>query len=180
MIQGKHWTALFSHTGTEIVKLSRRLGRTPDVIITNKPPGSDDIHEGIQENIYLPNRPNKIDYRGVLQADSVITLHGWMRIIPPEICEEYEIYNLHPGLITKYPELKGADPQKKVAEAEDGTYEEIGCVIHRVTAGVDEGPILSYNSVRNVFHGESTISCRLHDMATELWLDTLNHNHDNA
>ena len=45
MIQGKHWTALFSHTGTEIVKLSRRLGRTPDVIITNKPPGCDDIHE---------------------------------------------------------------------------------------------------------------------------------------
>lgn len=180
MIQGKHWTALFSHTGTEIVKLSRRLGRTPDVIITNKPPGCDDIHEGIQENVYLPNKPNKIDYRGVLQPDSVITLHGWMRIIPPEICEEYEIYNLHPGLITKYPELKGADPQKKVAEAEDGTYEEIGCVIHRVTAGVDEGPILSYNSVRNVFHGESTISCRLHDMATELWLDTLNHNHDNT
>ena len=54
-----------------------------------------------------------------------------------------------------------------------------GATLHIVTAKVDEGPILSYNSPRNVFHGESTISCQLHDMATELWLDTLNHNHDN-
>jgi methionyl-tRNA formyltransferase len=174
MIQGKHWTALFSHTGTEIIKISNRIGRSPDVIVTNKPPGDGDIHKNITETVYVPDRPSVVDYRNILQNDTVVTLHGWMRIIPPAICDEYEIYNLHPGLITKYPELKGADPQKRVAETTDPEYSHIGCVIHRVTPGVDEGPVLAEASTLNVYSGEDMISCRLHDMATELWLDILN------
>lgn len=173
MLGKKHWTAFFSHTGSEIVNISNKLGRRPDVVITNKPPGDEAIHEGIQENIYVPNRPSVIDYRGVLQPDTVITLHGWMRIIPPEICDEYEIYNLHPGLITRYPELKGADPQKRVAESVIKEYDHIGCVIHRVTPGVDEGPILAETSTRNQYSGEEQISCKLHEMATLLWLEYL-------
>jgi len=173
MLGKKHWTAFFSHTGSEIVNISNKLGRRPDVVITNKPPGDDAIHEGIQENIYVPNRPSVIDYRGVLQPDTIVTLHGWMRIIPPEICEEYEIYNLHPGLITKYPELKGADPQKKVAESVIKEYDHIGCVIHKVTSGVDEGPVLAESSTRNHYSGEEQISCKLHEMATLLWLEYL-------
>lgn len=172
MFKNKHWTAFFSHTGTEIVNISNKLGRGPDVIVTNKPPGADDVHMGIQENLYVPDRPNVMDYRGILQPDTVVTLHGWMRIVPPEICEEYEIYNLHPGLITEYPELKGADPQKRVAEEPDEEkYKRIGCVIHRVTAGVDEGPVLAECSTQNVYSGESSISCQLHEMSTQLWID---------
>ena len=177
MLENKHWTAFFSHTGTEIVNISNKIGRFPDVIVTNKEPGADDIHEGIQENIYVPKKPAVQDYRGILQPDTIVTLHGWMRIIPPEICEEYEIYNLHPGLITKYPELKGADPQKRVAESfNEERYKHIGCVIHEVTAGVDEGPVLAECSTHNVYSGVETISCRLHDMATQLWIDFLKYN----
>jgi methionyl-tRNA formyltransferase len=170
VIDGKHWTALFSHTGSEIVKLSSRLKRPPDVIITNKTPTAGDINKDLTEVVYTPNKPSIADYRNLFQSDTLVTLHGWMRIIPPEICEEYEIYNLHPGLITKYPELKGADPQKRAAEA-DPEYSHIGCVVHRVTPGVDEGPVLGEASVYNVYSGEKQISCRLHEMATELWLD---------
>jgi folate-dependent phosphoribosylglycinamide formyltransferase PurN len=48
-------------------------------------------------------------------------------------------YNGHPGLITKYPELKGKDPQVRAFE---GKYPVAGAVIHKVTAGVDEGRII--------------------------------------
>ena len=179
MIQGKHWTALFSHTGSEIVNISRIMGRTPDVIGTNKPPGSDDIHAGIEENIYLPNKPNVEDYRAVLRQDTIVTLHGYMRVIPPEICKEYKMYNLHPGLITKYPELKGKDPQKQVFDNNYSKfnglkeYDTVGCVIHKVSPGVDDGLILAECSTFNRFSGPDTLSCHLHGMATNLWIEFL-------
>ena len=174
MLKNKKWAALFSHTGSEIVNISNRLKRTPDLIITNNTPGSDHIHEGIRDNIYTQKKPSVEDYRNVLEDADIVTLHGWMRIVPPEICREYDIYNLHPGLITMYPELKGADPQTRVAEHDDDRYKRIGCVIHKVVPEVDAGEILLVGSVRNDLYGEKAISCRLHDMALSLWLELLN------
>ena len=48
--------------------------------------------------------------------NTLITLNGWLRIVPPDKCAKYNIYNGHPGLITKYPELKGKDPQQRMWE----------------------------------------------------------------
>lgn len=174
MIKGKKWAALFSHTGSEIVNISNIIGRTPDVIITNNPPGSERIHEGIRDNVYVQKKPTVMDYRNVLQDVDIVTLHGWMRIIPQEICKEYKIYNLHPGLITLYPELKGADPQKKVAMNEGDRYKRVGCVIHKAVPEVDAGEILAEMSTLNHFYGEADLSCHLHDMATQLWIQLLN------
>ena len=112
----KRWVAFFSHTGTEIYNLSNRLKRVPDRIVVNKSPGDETINEDllwlINSNnidlVYTKNRPDAEDYdRLIKDHDSVVTLHGWMRIVPAVICGSYKIYNLHPGLITKYPELKG-------------------------------------------------------------------------
>lgn len=60
--------------------------------------------------------------------------------MPPNICKEYTIYNGHPGLITVYPQLKGKDPQMKAFKAK---HEIMGCVLHKVTAGVDEGKVIA-------------------------------------
>ena len=81
------------------------------------------------------------DYEEILMyfPEAIITLHGWLRIMPKEVCERFSIFNGHPGLITEYPELKGKDPQIRAFE---GKYPVMGCVIHKVTAGVDEGKIL--------------------------------------
>ena len=172
LIENKRWAALFSHTGSEIVNISSSIGRVPDMIITNNTPGSERIHAGIRDNMYVQKKPTVMDYRNVLQDVDIVTLHGWMRIIPPEICKEYKIYNLHPGLITKYPELKGADPQKKVVEEmNENKYTNIGCVIHEVTPDVDEGPVLAESSVFNHYSGEKMITDRLHEMALDLWID---------
>ena len=136
------WVTLFSQTGAEIADISESLGRWPDLIITNKRPNHlRTIDSRIVEYGYteLPNIPTLEDIENVLKDNAIITLHGWLRIMPPDICEKYLIYNGHPGLITKYPELKGKDPQVRAFE---GKYPIAGAVIHRVVAGVDEGRVI--------------------------------------
>ena len=136
------WVTLFSQTGAEIADISESLGRWPDLIITNKRPNHlRTIDSRIVEYGYteLPNIPTLEDIENVLEDNAIITLHGWLRIMPPDICEKYLIYNGHPGLITKYPELKGKDPQVRAFE---GKYPIAGAVIHKVVAGVDEGKVI--------------------------------------
>ena len=138
------WVAFFSQTGTEIVEISESLGRWPDKIITNKRPDhlrtiNDKLLE--KEIIYLPNKPTEDDYDAVLQDNTIITLHGWLRVVPPVICNKYLIYNGHPGLITEYPELKGKDPQVRAYEGiKEGKYPSAGAVIHKVIAIVTGKP----------------------------------------
>ena len=136
------WITFFSQTGAEIADLSESIGRWPDLIITNERPDHlRTIDPRIVEYGYteVPNKPTVDDLDAVLQDNAVITLHGWLRIMPPVICDKYLIYNGHPGLITKYPELKGKDPQVKAHKL---GHEVAGAVIHKVTAGVDEGRII--------------------------------------
>jgi len=132
----------FSQTGSEIVTLSRLLGAWPTEIVYNEKPGfKNKINPKIGKYTLLPNRPSVEDYERVLSKydNPIVTLHGWLRIVPPEICSKYEIYNGHPGLIDEYPELKGKNPQEKAYRL---GLEEGGSVVHRVTEGVDEGEIL--------------------------------------
>ena len=136
------WIAFFSQTGAEIADLSENIGRWPDLIITNERPDHlRTIDPRIVEYGYteIPNKPTVSDLDAVLQDNAIITLHGWLRIMPEVICNKYLIYNGHPGLITKYPELKGKDPQVKAHKL---GHEVAGAVIHKVTAGVDEGRVI--------------------------------------
>ena len=136
------WITFFSQTGAEIADLSESIGRWPDLIITNQRPDHlRTIDPRVVEYGYteVPNKPTISDLDAVLQDNAVITLHGWLRIMPPVICDKYLIFNGHPGLITKYPELKGKDPQVKAHKL---GHEVAGAVIHKVTAGVDEGRII--------------------------------------
>ena len=136
------WVVFFSQTGAEIADISESIGKWPDLIITNKRPDHlRTIDPRIEEYGYIeiPNKPIVEDYENVLQDNSLITLHGWLRIMPKIICEKYLIYNGHPGLITEYPELKGKDPQVR---AHEGKYPVAGAVVHKVVAGVDEGKVI--------------------------------------
>jgi folate-dependent phosphoribosylglycinamide formyltransferase PurN len=144
------WIVFFSQTGGEIADLAERLGKWPTRIITNKRPADlRTIDPRIVDHGYIEvsNKPTEKELLDILQyfQDPIITLHGWLRIMPEDICKTYEIYNGHPGLITDYPELKGKDPQVRTWEGiKKDIYPTAGCVIHRVTAGVDEGKVLSF------------------------------------
>ena len=140
------WVAFFSQTGTEIVDIAKSLNRWPDLIITNKRPDHlRTINPELLEQDHLlvttSNKPTEDELFKLLSNydNPVVTLHGWLRIMPPKLCENYYIYNGHPGLITEYPELKGKDPQIRAFEAK---YPVAGAVLHKVVAGVDEGRII--------------------------------------
>ena len=145
----KPWITFFSQTGAEIADLSEALGRWPDVIITNeRPENLRTIDPRIEKQGYFTwaNKPTEEDYIATLEKypDAVVTLHGWLRVVPAYVCERSRIFNGHPGLITKYPELKGKDPQVRAFE---GKYDTIGCVLHEVNAGVDEGRVIAEEEV---------------------------------
>jgi len=140
------WVAFFSQTGGEIADIAESLQRWPDLIVTNERPSKLRTIDGrILDNVedrlvVLPNKPTVEDYEKILQDNALITLHGWLRIMPRVICEKYAIYNGHPGLITEYPELKGKDPQVRAFE---GKYPVAGAVLHKVIPEVDEGKIIA-------------------------------------
>jgi len=143
------WIAFFSQTGSEIVDISKSLKRWPDVIVTNERPARlRTINTEILEQDLLVTTTNKPTEKELLEIieyydNPIITLHGWLRIMPPNICNEYKIYNGHPGLITDFPELKGKDPQVRAFEGiKQGKYNYAGAVLHKVVAGVDEGKVL--------------------------------------
>jgi folate-dependent phosphoribosylglycinamide formyltransferase PurN len=142
------WIAFFSQTGAEIADISESIGRWPDIIITNERPDHlRTIDSRIEKQGYYTwaNKPTEEDYIDLLEnyTDAVITLHGWLRVVPAYVCERSRIYNGHPGLITQYPELKGKDPQIRAYEGiKAGKYNTAGAVIHKVTAGVDEGRVI--------------------------------------
>ena len=173
-MEQRPWIAFFSQTGSEIVNLQDALGRVPDLIVTNdRPDHLRKINEGIEVCLELPNKPTLEDYENILSEyeNPLITLHGWLRIVPEEIANKYEVYNGHPGLITLYPDLKGKDPQVKAWEAR---YKTIGSVIHKVTAGVDEGPVI----MERAFNLERLLSLDitfriLHNISTDLWIKFL-------
>lgn len=168
----RKWIALFSHTGREIAQLSRRLDITPHRIITNKPPNDDSIYEELDGLTFVAPTPTVDDYDTIFESDALVTMHGWMRIIPSEICNKYEILNLHPGLITRYPELKGKDPQQQVFNMMNPPSR-VGCVIHRATAELDSGEVLMERSTANTFYGPNQLTTYLHKMAGDMWADFL-------
>ena len=140
----KPWVAFFSQTGAEIADLSESLGRWPDIIITNHRPEhlrTVDPRIDLDKLMWTKNKPELYEYMWLLGQveDPIITLHGWLRVLPEEVCNKFQVFNGHPGLITEYPELKGKDPQVRAFE---GKYPMAGAVIHKVTAGVDEGRVI--------------------------------------
>ena len=167
------WIAFFSQTGSEIVDISKSLGRWPDKIITNKRPEHlRKINEELLniDIIYLSNKPTVEEYKNVLSKKCIVTLHGWLRIMPPEICEQHTIFNGHPGLITEYPELKGKDPQIRAFE---GKYPVAGAVLHKVVAGVDEGKVIAEERF-NTFNLELNDLFRiLRDRSLYMWCNFL-------
>ena len=137
------WIALFSQTGSEIAALSKALNRSPDFIISNA--NTDNVDPRVDINFRVDKDEAKtLDILEDIELDidkTLITLNGWLRIVPPDKCSKYNIYNGHPGLITKYPELKGKDPQQRAWD-DLHKYNVVGSVVHEVVEEVDAGEIV--------------------------------------
>ncbi len=73
----------------------------------------------------------------VAQPD-LICLAGFMRVLTADFVAAWEgkMLNIHPSLLPKY---KGLHTHLRALEAGDAEH---GCTVHRVTADLDDGPIL--------------------------------------
>ena len=171
-----NWIAFFSQSGTELHNIITHTGKIPAAIITNRQ--TDDglnilfkeaKDKGLYNWITIPKNPELKDYKKALKPfkNPLITLHGYLRIIPKDICKKYKnIYNLHPGLITEYPDLKGKDPQIRAIKA---GYPTVGAVIHKVIPAVDEGEIIASHAINIRGLEEDEIFDKLHVIGSIMW-----------
>ena len=187
------WVAFFSQTGSEIVNISKAIDKWPDVIVTNKQ-SDEEINKDLlsivtspllypNRYITLPKQPTETDYLKAAdilgysildekwQDEVLITLHGYLRILPPDFTKSSTIYNGHPGLITKHPNLKGIDPQKK---AWNENHIRVGCVIHKVIPELDSGEVVAEKMIHNNFETFVDMLDALHVASSELWINFLN------
>lgn len=172
------WVTFFSQTGSEINNLRKELNRDPDLIITNRQ-DMQGVNSELLSNCpitIIPDRPSIENYKKALHSinalpdNCIITLHGYLRIVPKFICDQYQIFNLHPGLITKYPILKGFNPQEKAYKLGLPTT---GVVIHKVVEKVDSGEILKSMECDIKNQSLDDIYIKLHNIATQLWVNFL-------
>lgn len=169
------WIALFSQTGSEIYNISKKLEKEPDLIITNRTDlkGINPwfLQKMYNRIVFIPKKPTIEDYLKVIpEGNHIITLHGYLRIIPGEICKKFNIYNLHPGLITDYPILKGFNPQEKAYNLQ---LPYSGAVIHKVVEEVDSGEILKSVRVHIKDLSLEEVYKKLHKASTKLWVNFL-------
>lgn len=161
-----NWIALFSNSGNEIAEISKRLGRYPDRIICDKK--RTEWNNYISDKVELVSHDKIIDQLSVrAPLHSLVTLHGYLRILPAYSILPYT-FNVHPGDIINYPELKGIHPQKKALELKLPTT---GVVIHEVTPEVDDGKILmleKYTIKEN--ETEESLINSLRDISIDMWV----------
>jgi phosphoribosylglycinamide formyltransferase-1 len=113
--------------------------------LCNMPPGKAGVYDKLHAlgvNVeYVPSP--KGDFSGVrkfLEAHrfDLVVLAGYMRVLPADIVEKYDILNIHPSLLPyKY---KGS--MDAYQDAIDSGDKITGCTVHRATTDVDDGPIL--------------------------------------
>lgn len=168
----KPWIALFSQTGSELKRLCDHFDVWPTQVITNNF-DVDSWNKNIPEDIVTMMSPSAI-HSGLryTKKRSFITLHGYMRIVPGDVCEMHDIFNGHPGAINLYPELKGKDPQEKVWEQKH-LYDFIGSVVHKVTAEVDDGEIVSKIFCENTCNTKEELYNQLKETSFRSWKNFL-------
>lgn len=140
----RKWISLFSRSGSEIGNIWKRTGKFPSVIYTNNTGNYADVFNEMlrKEDIELKVFDDftvLFDELRKEDSDSVVTLHGFLRIIPDDICSKFAIFNGHPGNILKYNHLKGINPQIRAFNL---GHTDIGGVIHKVIPEVDAGEVI--------------------------------------
>lgn len=172
------WYSLFSHTGSETEALQKLLkGEVElEVAITNN-----SKYEGPLPCIRLVLAKDINEWLmepGNVEPGSIVTLNGYMRIIPEEVIDYLHsigcrLLNIHPAPIQLYPDLRGMDPQERLYEGiRSGKYQYIGAVIHNVDAGVDTGSLVNWSlELADPSMTKAELYQHLHDVGTKLWLE---------
>lgn len=153
------WVALSSYSGSELISITNNLDRVPNKCYSNN------IATSLFAATIVDKTPSTVQYHEMFNGADLITLHGWNRIIPDEIVNQYNIYNVHPGDVVNYPELKGKDPQQK---AIDLGLTKSGVVIHKCTPELDGGEVVAFMQT-NINNDIDEVTNKLRNISIELW-----------
>lgn len=170
------WGVLISQTGSEVIALGKVRGILPSLVVTNN------LTKVARENLEIlesygvavkeiPFRPSTSDYLlPELLEKRLITLHGYLRVLPTEFLTAYRgrIFNGHPALISKYPELKGLNMQEAIVGKQE-EYPFIGSVVHEVTPELDSGRIIMEVKVPNTVENIDQAYRVLRETSLECW-----------
>jgi phosphoribosylglycinamide formyltransferase 1 len=118
-------------------------------------------------------RPVEESILGLLREHQVngIVLAGFFRIVGSTLLETFpeRVINIHPSLLPSFP---GLHAQRQALEH---GVKVTGCTVHLVTAGVDEGPILTQAAVP-VLDGdtEESLSDRILEQEHRILVEAVN------
>lgn len=184
----RNWYSLFSHTGgeTEALWNEFHFGENQNLLRLQRAVTTNMEYEGMLRGIYAVKLPTGKGVNEWLMDDanilpnSIITLNGYMRILPSEVINHLhsrgcEIYNIHPAPIQLYPDLRGKDPQERMYTGiKEGKYGFIGVVIHAVDPGVDTGEVKHWLlELADPSLTKEELYQHLHDMGTRAWIEFL-------
>jgi folate-dependent phosphoribosylglycinamide formyltransferase PurN len=172
-----NWGVLVSQTGSEVIAISEKLGILPSLVVTNRVTKISEKNMEIfgkngVEIVVLPNRPTADQYiRSKLVQKELITLHGYLRILPPELFYYLtgKIYNGHPALITQYPELKGFNKQEDIAGNQE-KYPICGSVIHECIPELDAGRVVVSIAAPNTANTIDEAYALLRETSIRSWI----------
>jgi folate-dependent phosphoribosylglycinamide formyltransferase PurN len=176
-MQKLNWSCFISQSGLEVYNISKELGIMPKLLITNnKNKMNPEVLEYFKkyncEIREIPFNPLLAHFsqQDILNSD-LITLHGFLRIIPKDFIDKFKgsIYNGHPALISKYPELKGLNKQEDVYYNKD-KYELIGSVVHKVTHILDDGEIVTESDRINDVESLDDAYNKLRETSLTSWI----------
>lgn len=162
----------FSQSGGEICNLVE-AGHRPDMIFTNNFTSAtwDPRLAKLKIPVFLCKDLVGTWDTILRNKPKLVTLHGYLKIVPAKYCSQLTIINGHPGDIVMYPELAGKDPQKKAIEL---GVPASGVVLHQVTEVLDGGPIIAYETLP-IPKGTTTeqLILSLKELQLRLWIEAL-------
>lgn len=172
------WYGLFSHTGKELEALSKsdEVPLKLEAAFTNNMSYDGNISSLVYKLATVTAVNHRLTNPFIVHHDSLITLHGYMGIVPAEVLSDLKnrgckVYNIHPAPIHLYPELRGKDPQERMYEGiQNREYNFIGVVIHEVDEGVDTGKIVHWVlQLADPGMTKDELYERLHKLGTQAW-----------
>jgi len=159
----KKWVALFSNSGKELAEVIDKIGTKPDLILCDQV--RTDWDERL-DSVQISGPSAIQELLETLNEDVLITMHGYWKLLKASKIKA-KIYNVHPGDIFKYPELKGIHPQKKAIEL---GLKSTGVLIHEVDDTVDGGtPQFFADYIIPEGMNEAELTEELRHEAVKLW-----------
>lgn len=164
--QKVNWIALTSRSGATLARVVDQSFIVPETIVSAKTRKEHNMTMNWLRDIHQ-------SYKNTNGTLPIITLNGYMWIIPEDVCDMFEIYNLHPANLIKTPELVGKDPLERFFEVnkEKNSYT-LGSTIHRVIKEVDKGSIISTSDFEASNLQEAYQ--KSFDVNVDLWLKFIN------